>query len=115
MFLALLGNRYIVAGLAVLGTLGTLWLWHVLDKSSAVKTALVKYVAAVELAQVEGELKELKRRKAVTEKANASLRIKAAETEAQADKFEEELKRYAEVNAVNPDCVVDDTFLDSLQ
>ena len=99
----LLGTR---AG-AVAAVLVALLAWHHFDKSSAVRRAVVGYVADVELTAAQAQIEEAKRRRAITSAANTHLleRLQVAEGEAQ--KIAREIELYEAENEINPDGVVD--------
>ena len=56
-----------------------LWLWHTLDKSSAVRRAVIGYVAHTELETARAEAAEFKRRAKVFEAAKQALEIQLAD------------------------------------
>ncbi|MBO9418494.1 hypothetical protein J7481_03220 [Labrenzia sp. R4_2] len=78
----LFGTRSGVLLVAAFLLVGSLYTWHWLDKSSAVRKAVVGYVAKVELAASRAELKVLKDRAAALEAANFQFQRQLQEAEA---------------------------------
>ncbi|WP_428687391.1 hypothetical protein [Roseibium sp.] len=89
------------------------FVWHKVDKSSAVRHAVAEYVADVELRAVRARLDELRRRKAVSDGANHNLQIEVNKVNAEAEASAQELERY--VSTVEDGCVVQPGLLDRLR
>lgn len=101
-------------GLAVI--LGAvLWGWHVLDKGQALEAARDGYVLQVELASVQVALAEQQRRAAVAGDARRVLEEKMQASTGEALRFAAELEAFKNETGINPDCVVDDSFLQRMR
>lgn len=109
----ILQSRLACSLLAVAVVLGGLLLWHKIDKSSAIRRAVVGYVAKVELASARAELDELKRRRAVSDKARRQLQSEIEKATADAEAAAEELEHY--VSTVEDSCVVGSGLADRLR
>ncbi|MEP3049395.1 MAG: hypothetical protein ABJL55_16225 [Roseibium sp.] len=109
-FAWLLGSRTgaILIAVAVLG--GGLFLWHKIDKSSAVRRAVISFVAKVELQAAEEELKALKARNVALTYANNSFSRRMSAAEVLQSEQVQELDAY--VSTV--DCLVDGALLGRL-
>lgn len=105
-----LGSRTgaIVIAVAVLG--GGLYLWHKIDKSSAVRRAVASYIADVELAAVNAELALTKKAHDASLAANQAYEAELAQAETLRTEQAMELDSY--VSTV--DTVVDDALLERL-
>lgn len=101
---AILGSKTfaVVAALAVAAL--SLFVWHQVDKGSAVRHAVASYVADVEVAALQAELAEQRRMRAATDFANRSLKDDLALAEADAEAANRELETY--VSTVDPSCTV---------
>jgi hypothetical protein len=100
----ILQSRTACSLLAVTAVLGGLFVWHVLDRSSAMRRAVAEYVARAELTSLRVELDELKRRKSVSDGAKRQLQTEIEMAHAQAEAAVEELEHY--VSTVEDTCVV---------
>ena len=89
--------------------------WHSLDKGSAVKQAVVEYVARTELAAARAEATEARRRAEVAERATEALEARAEAAERDAEAFVQEIKAYEDQTTINPDGIVDGAILDRLR
>lgn len=98
--------------IAFLAVGAALFIWHKLDKSSAVRQAVTSIVADVELSAAEAELAALKRRAAALEAANFSFQRQLTESEALRTQQALELDAY--VSTVGADCAVDRPLLERL-
>lgn len=107
----LLGTRSGVLMLAASLLLAGLYTWHRLDKSSAVRVAVTRYIADVELSAAEAELAALKQRAAALEAANFQFQVQLSEAEALAVRQKEELGSYESTVTV----VVDGALLERLR
>jgi len=99
-------GRILVIGLA-------LFTWHQIDKTSAVRKAVNEYVAGAELTSLRVQLEETKRRKAVTDRANARHLTRIEQAFADAEAAAEELEHYA--STVESSCVVQPDLIDRLR
>ncbi|WP_150526834.1 hypothetical protein [Roseibium sediminis] len=109
---AVLGTRTGCVLVAILSLMAVLFIWHKLDKSSAVRTAVVGYVAKVELETAQAELTEMRRRRAAFEAANSLLNSRIEQAETQAQEAALELEYYE--STVGEACRVDRALLDRL-
>jgi hypothetical protein len=110
LFLGLLKSRTACAVLAVLAVFLGLWVWHTLDKSSAVRRAVAGYVAEAEIKALQAQLREAQHRSAVVLAANRHLNEKIAATEQAAA---QEIAAY--VSTVDDNCRVDPGLSDRLR
>lgn len=90
-----------------------LLLWHHFDKSSAVRKAVNEFVAHAELVSLRVEKEELRRRRAVTDRANRRFSAEIQQAYADAEAAAEELADY--VSTVADSCVVDADLLKRLR
>jgi len=102
------GGIVVMIGLA-------LFTWHTLDKGSAVRQAVVQYVAGVELAAAEAELAEMKRRAVAANVAAEQLQEKVAAAEGEALRMSLAIEEWESSNAINADGVVDARLLERLR
>ena len=109
--------RFATSRVGLLILLGaTLFAWHKIDKTSAVREAVVGYVADVELAAAQREAAVLRQRAERLRLANENLRASLARAEKEADDAEAERARYLEQNPLPPDaCGVGLDLLDLLR
>ncbi|POF29588.1 hypothetical protein [Roseibium marinum] len=110
---ALLRSRAACSVLAVAAVLGGFFVWHKVDRSGAVRRAVVEYVAKVELASSRAELEELKRRHAVAAGAAMRLQTEIEKAFAEAEAAEQELEHY--VSTVEDSCVVEPGLVERLR
>ncbi|MEP3429452.1 MAG: hypothetical protein ABJN98_12275 [Roseibium sp.] len=89
---------------------GGLFLWHKIDKSSAVRSAVIGFVAKVELSAAEEELKAVKLRNVALTYANNSFSRRMSAAEALQSDQAQELETY--VSTV--DGIVDRSLLERL-
>lgn len=93
-----------------------LFSWHKFDKSSAVREAVVRYVASVELEAAEAETKAIQRRLVLAEAANTSLRDRALEAEQEMEDAQRALETYLVDNPLEAGtCSVDGQLLGILR
>lgn len=105
MMALLLKSRAASSLLTVIAIFGGLFVWHLADKTSAVRKAVAEYVAQAELQALRASLSEVSRRQAVTDFANKSLEIEMEQAKEQAKKATRELEHY--VSTVEDNCIVD--------
>jgi putative IMPACT (imprinted ancient) family translation regulator len=98
----------VVIGLALFG-------WHKLDKSSAVRAAVMEYVADVELTAARAQIAEANRRAAIADEAAQRLDEKVQAAEGEAMRFEAEIEAYEQQTTVSPDGRVSDDLFDRLR
>ena len=110
---AVLGSRTGCAALAIISLLAGLFIWHHLDRSSAVRAAVVGYVAKVELETAQAELTEIRRRRAAFQAANHLLNSRIEQAELQAQEAALELEHYE--STVGEACRVDRSVLERLR
>lgn len=110
---AVLQSRVACSILAVLAFLGGLYAWHTFDKSSAVRKAVIDYVAQAELTSARVQLEEQRRRRAVADKANRHLQTEIDQANADAAAAAEELEHY--VSQVDDSCIVQPDLSDRLR
>ncbi|GAB2183742.1 hypothetical protein LAB1_10510 [Roseibium sp. LAB1] len=109
----ILQSRTVCAALAIAAVLGGFFVWHTVDKSSALRRAVVEYVADAELTAAQVQLEELKRRKVVTERANRRFLSLIDQANAEADATAQELEHY--VSTVEDGCTVQPDLLERLR
>ena len=97
-------SRTACCALAIAAVLGGFFVWHNVDKSSAVRQAVVEYVAKAELTATRVQLEELKRRNIVVAQANQRFVSLIETANAEALVAAQELERY--VSTVEVGCVV---------
>lgn len=102
-----------LAGAAALA--GILFAWHTIDKNSAVKQAMVRFVAATELAASEAEAEELRRALIAQRAAAVRLQEEIQMAETIAAERAAEIERYELENEINPEGVADDSLLGRMQ
>lgn len=105
MIAILLRNRFAFSLLSVTAVFGGLFVWHLTDKTSAVRKAVAEYVAQAELQALRASLSEIRRRQVVTDNANKSLEFEMEQAKEQAKKATRELEHY--VSTVEDNCIVD--------
>ena len=88
---------------------------HVFDKRQALAAAREGYVLQVEMAAVQAELDELKRRAAITDEANQVLQEKIEAAEGEARRFADELEAFENDTTINSEGVVDGDLLRRLR
>lgn len=108
-----LKSRAACSALAVAAVLGGFFIWHKVDKSSAVRRAVAEYVADAELTAARVQLEELKRRKVVTDRANRRFLSLIEQANAEAEAATQELEHY--VSTVEDSCVVQPGLVDRLR
>lgn len=109
----ILKSRAAFSALAIAAVLGGFFIWHKVDKSSAVRQAVTGYVADVELTAARVQIEELKRRKVVTDQANRRFQTEINKANAEAEAATQELEHY--VSTVEASCVVQPSFVDRLR
>ena len=98
---------------ALAAVLGGFFIWHQVDKSSAVRKAVVEYVADVELTAARVQLEELKRRKVVTDRANRRFLSLIEQANVEAEAASQELEHY--VSTVKDSCIVQPGLFERLR
>ncbi|MDN3720105.1 hypothetical protein QW131_15210 [Roseibium salinum] len=88
------------------------FVWHKVDKSSAVRRAREGYVTQAELTSTRAQLEELRRRQAVADAARGYFNSEVQKAQAEAKAAEQELERY--VSTVEDSCVVRSGLIDRL-
>lgn len=109
----ILQSRTACSFLAVAAVLGGIFVWHRIDRTSAVHTALAQYVARAELTAARVQLEEARRRKTVSDSARRHLQSQIEKANAQAEAAAEELEHY--VSAVEDTCVVRPDLVERLR
>lgn len=109
----ILQSRAACSALAIAAVLGGLFFWHQVDKSSAVRKAIVEYVAEAELTAARVQLEELKRRKVVTDRANRRFLSLIEKANVEAEAASQELEHY--VSTVEDSCVVQPDLIERLR
>ncbi|ERP93616.1 hypothetical protein Q669_01870 [Labrenzia sp. C1B10] len=109
----ILQSRTACAALAIAAVLGGFFVWHKVDKSSAVRQAVVEYVADAELTAARVQLEELKRRKVVTERANRRFLSLIDQANAEAEAAAKELEHY--VSTVGDGCTLQPDLFERLR
>jgi hypothetical protein len=109
----ILRSRVACSVIAIAAVLGGLFVWHWVDKSSAVRRAVVEYVAKAELTSARVQLEELKRRKVVSDQANRRIQSEIEQATAEAEAVAQELEHY--VSTVEDSCVLQPDLIDRLR
>ncbi len=97
-------SAFIIAALA-------LFTWHQIDKRSAVRQAVIEYVADTEIKVLQDQIKEANRRAAIASEAQARLEERLQVAEGEARRIAREIEQYEAENEINPDSVVDSGLL----
>jgi len=74
------------------------FIWHALDKRSAVKRAIVEYIAETELKTLRAEKAEYQRRAGIFQRINSQLELEMASAETEHQAQLTEITEYAERN-----------------
>ncbi|WP_299812457.1 hypothetical protein [uncultured Roseibium sp.] len=106
-------SRAACSVLAVAAAIGGLFVWHTVDKSSAVRRAVAEYVADMELTAAKAQLDELQRRETVADQARHRLQSEIDLAQAEALAATQELETY--VSSVGDGCTVQSDLLDRLR
>lgn len=109
----ILQSRAACSALAIAAVLGGLFIWYQVDKSSAVRKAIVAYVAEAELTAARVQLEELKRRKVVTDRANRRFLSLIEQANVEVEAASQELEHY--VSTVEDSCVVQPDIIERLR
>ena len=89
--------------------------WHALDKGSAVRRAVIEYVAHTELAVATAEKRELQRRVAVYRRTNSTLNKQLDQADADNATAQQEIADYVEANKNVPSLRVGDDLFSRLR
>ena len=108
-------NRTTSAITAVVIIMLVLFGWHKLDKSSAVRAAVMKYVADVELTAARAQIAEANRRARIATEANTRLDEKMQAAQGDALRYEAEIEAYEQQTTVSADGRVSDDLFDRLR
>jgi putative IMPACT (imprinted ancient) family translation regulator len=108
-------NKTTSALTAVAVILIALFGWHKVDKSSAVRRAVMEYVADVELTAARAQIAEANRRAAIAQEATDRLDEKVQAAEGEAMRFEAEIEAYERETTISPDGLVSDDLFDRLR
>ena len=100
-------SAFVIAALA-------LFTWHQFDKQSAVRQAVIEYVADTEIKVLQAQIDEANHRAEVAEDASAALSKRLSALEAEAAQHQQEIEEYAASLEDVPACRPDDDFLDGL-
>lgn len=106
--------RFLTSGPGLVLVIGlALFTWHKIDKSSAIREAVVGYVADVELEAAAEAEKVLRQRAARLEEANSALRAQREQDEKELADAQEALLTYVE--STPSGCAVSRDLLDRLR
>ena len=108
-------NKTTSAITAVAVILITLFGWHKIDKNSAVRRAVMEYVADVELTAARAQIAEANRRAAIAREATDRLDEKVQAAEGEAMRFEAEIEAYEREITISPDGRVSDDLFERLR
>ena len=108
-------NRTTSAITAVVVIALALFGWHKLDKSSAVRAAVMKYVADVELTAARAQIAEANRRARIATEANTRLDEKMQAAQGDALRYEAEIEAYEQQTTVSADGRVSNDLFDRLR
>ena len=111
----LFANRVTTGITCALMLIGAAFAWHKLDKSSAVRQAVIGYVAQAELDAATAQINEANRRALVAEEAADRLLVRVRDAEAASLQHEQEIESYVSQNKIHPSCVAGDTVFDFLR
>lgn len=92
-----------------------LFSWHKFDKSSAVRAAVMKYVADVELTSARAQIVEANRRARIATEANTSLDQKVQAAQGDELRYGMEVEAYEHQTTVSADCRVGDDLFGRLR
>ncbi len=109
----ILQSRAACSALAIAAVLGGIFIWHKVDKSSAVRRAVAEYVAETELTAARVQLAELQRRKAVADGARHRLQTEIEKANAEAQAVAEDLEHY--VSTVEDGCTLQPGLFERLR
>lgn len=115
LFGMLFANRATTGITCMVLLIGAAFAWHWFDKSSAVRQAVVGYVAQAELDAATAQINEANRRAQVAEEAADLLLIRVRDAEAASLQYEQEIESYVSENQIHPSCVVGQPILDLLR
>lgn len=101
-------------GVVLLASLA-LFTWHHLDKRSAVREAVIGYVADVELAAAEAEADKLRRTLSRLQSANENLTVRIEAAEKETADAQDRIAEFVQENPAQPGCFVSPEFLDLLR
>lgn len=76
----------------------SLFTWHKLDKRSAVRAAVMEYVAQAELTAARAQIDEANRRAAIAEAASSRLQERVQAAEGEAIRIAREIQQYEATN-----------------
>jgi len=107
-----LQSRTACSAIAIAAVLGGFFVWHQVDKSSAVRKAVSEFVADAELTAARVQLEELKRRQAITDGARRRLQSEIDRANAQAEAAAQELEHY--VSTVGDGCTLQPDLFERL-
>jgi len=93
-------NKTTSAITAVLIVMAALFVWHKFDKNSAVRAAIVDYVADVELQAARAQIKEANRREAVAVAAGQRLEERMQVAKGEAARAAYDIKQYEAQNEI---------------
>jgi len=108
-----LQSRAACSALAIAAVLGGIFIWHQVDKGSAVHRAVAEYVAETELTAARVQLAELQRRRAVADGARRRLQTEIDKATAEAQAAAEDLEHY--VSTVEDGCTVQPGLIERLR
>ena len=94
---------------------GALFVWHKVDKGSAVRKAVNQYVARVELKTAQAQIDEANRRREVAETANARLQERVQVAIGEAARVAQEIERYEAENDIPISCRVEPNLFERLR
>lgn len=92
-----------------------LWAWHRIDKGSAVRDAVTRYVADVEIEALEAENERLRAITQATEEANRKLREGILSADAARRAADNRIETYETETPPPADCAVSGDLLDILR
>ncbi|PIE15189.1 MAG: hypothetical protein CSA68_07515 [Rhodobacterales bacterium] len=91
-----------ITGVLIVGL--ALFVWHKLDKGSAVRAAVSEYVAAAEITALKAQIAEANRLAQVASEAAQRLDERAQAVEGEAVRLAAEIKQYEAENALPTSC-----------
>jgi hypothetical protein len=108
-------NRVTTGITCALMLIGAAFAWHKLDKSSALRQAVVGYVAQAELDAATAQINEANRRAQIAEEAADRLLVRVRDAEAASLQHQQEIDSYVSQNDIPSRCVASDPIFDLLR
>lgn len=108
-------NKTTSAITAVVVVAIALFAWHKIDKNSAIRAAVMEYVADVELTAARAQIAEANRRAAIAAAATSQLQERVQVAEGEAIRIAREIEQYEAENEIPTSGRVDGGIFDRLR